>query len=128
MLIDELRFMLDLNDRFEFRRRAPPSPFLSSLSFPPLFVLREKKLLNDTIQRLLFIISITIIWLNDKSLSNLYKYLLVISILSILMIINRLQIDVSPGIFEINALIKITFPTLLLALPRSVYSILSNSI
>lgn len=44
------------------------------------------------------------------------------------MIINRLQIDVSPGIFEINALIKITFPTLLLALPRSVYSILSNSI
>lgn len=22
MLIDELRFMLDLNDRFEFRRRA----------------------------------------------------------------------------------------------------------
>lgn len=39
------------------------------------------------------------------------------------MIINRLQIDVSPGIFEINALIKITFPTLLLALPRSVYSI-----
>lgn len=79
MLIDELRFMLDLNDRFEFRRRAPPSPFLSSLSFPPLFVLREKKLLNDTIQRLLFIISITIIWLNDKSLSNLYKYLLVIS-------------------------------------------------
>lgn len=128
MLIDELRFMLDLNDRFEFRRRAPPSPFLSSLSSPPLFVLREKKLLNDTIQRLLFIISITIIWLNDKSLSNLYKYLLVISILSILMIINRLQIDVSPGIFEINALIKITFPTLLLALPRSVYSILSNSI
>lgn len=123
MLIDELRFMLDLNDRFEFRRRAPPSPFLSSLSSPPLFVLREKKLLNDTIQRLLFIISITIIWLNDKSLSNLYKYLLVISILSILMIINRLQIDVSPGIFEINALIKITFPTLLLALPRSVYSI-----
>lgn len=61
MLIDELRFMLDLNDRFEFRHRALPSPFLSSLSSPPLFVLREKKLLNDTIQRLLFIISITII-------------------------------------------------------------------
>lgn len=102
MLIDELRFMLDLNDRFEFRRRSPsplpplPPPPLSSLSSPPLFVLREKKLLNDTIQRLLFIISITIIWLNEW-LSNLYKHLLVISILSILMIIH--MIDVSPGIF-----------------------------